>query len=48
MSVTDHVTERKRLAENEHVCAFCQAVFDVSETTDCPLCDAEVVVRGAR
>lgn len=48
MSTTDNVSETQRLTDSEHICAFCQATFDVTKTTTCPLCDAEVVLRGER
>ena len=31
----------------DHVCAFCQTVFDAGERV-CPSCDAEIVLRGER
>ncbi|WP_433626861.1 hypothetical protein [Halomicrococcus sp. NG-SE-24] len=31
----------------DHVCAFCQTVFDSSERV-CPSCDAKIVLRGER
>ena len=48
MSTTDNVSEPQRLTDSEHVCAFCQASFDVSQTSICPTCDAELVLRGER
>ncbi|WP_192498328.1 hypothetical protein [Halorussus halophilus] len=48
MSTTDNVSETRRLTDSEHVCVFCQGTFDVTQTTVCPMCDAEVIVRGER
>ncbi|UPV76191.1 hypothetical protein M0R89_09095 [Halorussus limi] len=42
-STDDEPTDTDR-----HVCAFCSSPFDASERTTCPVCDAEVVLRGQR
>ncbi|UPV98770.1 hypothetical protein M0R88_09510 [Halorussus gelatinilyticus] len=41
-------TDDERTDPDRHVCAFCSSTFDASERTTCPVCDAEVVLRGQR
>ncbi len=41
-------TSNERGEATEHACAFCDTVFDASERSTCPVCEAEVVLRGKR
>jgi rubrerythrin len=45
---TTYSTDDERPDADRHVCAFCSSTFDASERTTCPVCDAEVVLRGRR
>jgi rubrerythrin len=48
MTRTRTSNETERGEATEHPCAFCDTVFDASEQSTCPVCEAEVVLRGRR
>jgi len=45
MTVDDHSDTGVRT--DQHICAFCQTMFDSSKRV-CPSCGAEIVMRGER
>ncbi|SHK84625.1 hypothetical protein SAMN05444342_2380 [Haladaptatus paucihalophilus DX253] len=47
MRFTDAVGASSTSTNEDHVCAFCQTAFD-SRDRVCPVCDAEIVIRGDR